>query len=792
MTSKNLFFKMMREDLRRRIWALGLAFLSFFFSMPVLGAMVITGARQDYEALGPGTIVDGTMTAEMKLAADIREAMGTILGTENFLTVMIISCAALVLALTGFLYLHSKKQVDFYGCLPVRREEMFAVKYLDGILIMLSMYLVNLFLCVGVFRVMGGMAAGELFSVGLRALALHTMGFLMIYGLMSLAVLLTGNFFVAVLAGIVLFFYLPLFGVLDNNMMSEFFETNAYGGINFFDKLIRHGSPFFQYNELLGVSNFSASAFIGPLLAAALLALTAFLLYRFRPSEAAGKAMAFEWTMAPVKILIVTPITVAMGTMFWDIYKSLFWGAFGFLFGLLVTHCLIEMIYHFDFRKLLANPVHIAVCAVLALAWIGAYRYDVMGYDRYLPKESEFESASVYIPSLKDWNGDYGLPYQYGGKTVEWRYMDGDAYVKANMRITDYDSVAVLAQAGISEAAVRKEERLKGNSQIYYYEESDGAGGYWGNATVGFRLKNGKTVYRSYYLDLSALQQTLETLYTAESGEYKRGIYPVFGYDPANLTGVYETAGDEIRPVELSKEEIDELFAAYKEELLSLSLSARSKETPVTALRFMTTAERDYIREISARRSGERTDDFRMEDMARVNFFPVYPSFTRTIALLNQAGIEVLEVIRAEDVERIEFVNTDYASMEESQETGDVLSTEAAPAVMETSIDDGWFVWTLENDGSEESLREIREALSASEPDYLTQLNGLQDSFFSVEVRVFRKGANGEKASGEQEYSLRVLKPDEIPDFVRENCRLLTDEELRENGYIHTGISMAK
>ena len=35
MTSRNLFFKLMREDLKRRIWALGLAFLSFFFRLPV-------------------------------------------------------------------------------------------------------------------------------------------------------------------------------------------------------------------------------------------------------------------------------------------------------------------------------------------------------------------------------------------------------------------------------------------------------------------------------------------------------------------------------------------------------------------------------------------------------------------------------------------------------------------------------------------------------------------------------------------------------------------------------------
>ena len=49
MTSKNLFFKLMREDLKRRIWALGLAFLSFFFGMPVAAAMGASSISQSYQ-----------------------------------------------------------------------------------------------------------------------------------------------------------------------------------------------------------------------------------------------------------------------------------------------------------------------------------------------------------------------------------------------------------------------------------------------------------------------------------------------------------------------------------------------------------------------------------------------------------------------------------------------------------------------------------------------------------------------------------------------------------------------
>ena len=42
MTSKSLFFRLMKEDLKRRLWAFGLSFLTFFFAMPVLAAMGVT------------------------------------------------------------------------------------------------------------------------------------------------------------------------------------------------------------------------------------------------------------------------------------------------------------------------------------------------------------------------------------------------------------------------------------------------------------------------------------------------------------------------------------------------------------------------------------------------------------------------------------------------------------------------------------------------------------------------------------------------------------------------------
>ena len=54
MTSRNLFFKLMKEDLKRRLWAIGFSVLALFFAMPMAAAMGIgdlwTGYDDDQDA----------------------------------------------------------------------------------------------------------------------------------------------------------------------------------------------------------------------------------------------------------------------------------------------------------------------------------------------------------------------------------------------------------------------------------------------------------------------------------------------------------------------------------------------------------------------------------------------------------------------------------------------------------------------------------------------------------------------------------------------------------------------
>jgi len=754
----------MKEDLKRRLWAVGLSFLVFFLEMPVAAAMCISSLMRDYRRwVENGVMFSNGMTAETKLADGLRNLMEGLLGLGNAFTVFVMVMAALVLALTGFMYLHSKKQMDFYHSIPVRREVIFAVKYLNGFLIPAAMYLLNMILAFCVFAA-NGVSLSLMFDVGFVTFFVHMTGFLLCYGLMTIAVMLTGNFFISILGGIVLFSYVPAILGLLEGLIYMFFPT-ANMRLSRIGSYMIHGSPIPYYVSLVGegadlkleqygaIMGRTGAAFLVVLVLTAV----ALFLYKFRPSESAGKAMAFKITRAPIKFLLVVPITICMTVLFWNIYYSIPWAVFGFLFGLLITHGIIEIIYHFEFRKLFANPVHIGICAVLSLAVIGVFRYDLIGYDSFLPSEEKFLSASVYGGSLRSWN-DYGLPFKRDDESgYGWSYMDSGDYAAGNMEITDYALVKELAEAGIANAKRERELRFTG-------DEADAEQGYWTSMEVGYRLKSGKMVFRNYNVNITALRDAFERLYVNE--EYKRGSYPVLSYEADNITGIYESRDYKIQRVSSDKETVKQILDTYKEELTALTLAERGEEAPVTSLRFLTVAEQEYLHNISVSKTPNFTGEFNLGDMTQVNFFPVYPSFTKTIALLEDAGIEIFEKVPVDDVERIE-IRSDYFDYYNDEDFEGIVHEAAAYSYdVDAKSAGGDRVITIKNDGSPEAEKKIQEILDAVVLVDMANLNGLQSREQGFSISVYRRSVNAGKDPAEEEASRYLFKADMVPQFV--------------------------
>ena len=210
MTSRRLFFKMMREDIRRRLWAVALVILSWFFVFPVRVAL-IPGEYRLEEALYQQKIIERT---------EHWFSIGNVWG------MFVIILGAVILGISSFSYLHSKKKVDFYHSIPVRREVLFLVNFWDGVWIMAIPYLLSM-VCAAAIGASFGVSFSTLIVLTGKAWIFHMIYFLLLYSTTVVAMMMTGNLYLGILGVLVFYFYIPAVGLLAEELHACFFKTYA-------------------------------------------------------------------------------------------------------------------------------------------------------------------------------------------------------------------------------------------------------------------------------------------------------------------------------------------------------------------------------------------------------------------------------------------------------------------------------------------------------------------------------------------------------------------------------------
>ena len=229
-----------------------------------------------------------------------------------------------------------RQQTDFFHSLPLSRTRLFLAVNLNSLLIVAIPSLVMGLLGGLIMQFHTGYA--DCVPVTLLNCLLLILFFCMFSMTAVLAVMLTGNIVVCVLAmGVFLSWGPMLLGILDW-MRSSFFRT-AWGPTPVMDILLQYSSP---SCFTLGITEPSV---LRRALSAFAIAVLLFLLnrklYSIRPSEAAEKAMAFPKTEAPVKCIITFTMGLAGAMFFHEIQDSTGWSFFGLFCGAALTHCII-------------------------------------------------------------------------------------------------------------------------------------------------------------------------------------------------------------------------------------------------------------------------------------------------------------------------------------------------------------------------------------------------------------------------------------------------------------------
>ena len=226
MTSKNLFFKLMREDWKNRLWAPALIALASFFAYPVFLAFMAGKADRDWN------------TAAEAFHWFSEQSIRWI-SFENGVAVFFVVVVSLVCGLSSFYYLTSGKRVDFYHSIPVRREILFLVHYADGILMPAIPYAFALVASVIVCAA-NGVSTDALCATAVSAYILHMIYYILCYTTVVIASLMTGHLVIGFFGSMVLMFYMPIAASLFESFFESFFLSYYYpGDDSVFENLIR-------------------------------------------------------------------------------------------------------------------------------------------------------------------------------------------------------------------------------------------------------------------------------------------------------------------------------------------------------------------------------------------------------------------------------------------------------------------------------------------------------------------------------------------------------------------------
>lgn len=627
MTSKNLFFKLIAQDFRKRIWCPLSIFIIDFLALEV------------YFLLGSDSVSRYQNTYKYSVSYYLSDIFfaGNTISPIMILTIL----SAIICAISGYTYLHSRMQLDMYHSLPVKRGTIYAAKYIAGI----AYYLIPLVLHIGACLLIG--IIQNAFSThalmnAIGYICILLLIYLTVYSTCILAVMLTGNIIITILISAILLTYSLLLEILRNALYQNFYYSNimgynpefaAFSPMHMVIRLLEHSMSAGQ-NEPYYYSAFVPYVFV-ILIAVLLITVTGYVLYRIRSTEAAGRAIAFRRTEPVIKAMIVIPLSLYSGLFFENLSPSgisFGWYLFGAVFGFLMSAFFVEIIFRFDIRcafhhcsQLLFNGACIALI-------IAVFKTDALGYNTYIPSDSEISDCSVSISGLMN-----------ASTQTAQGYTDAEEYRMEHMHISDNSAVMQLARKAASQGLhFTTIDYYDGIEQTPEYQAIIEKESSYRRIAFGYHLQNGKNVYRQYYIDIKD-QDSLKLLSSIyDDIDYKANSMPLFAngwntaYTAVNCSGQYEAGS-----ISLNDEKKAALLEAYQSEFMNLSLDEIMDSYPVATLEFV----------------GKQVTYNQYTYYPSDEGYPVYPSFVRTIELLKEYGFDCEQKCPVDMIDAVTVTN---------------------------------------------------------------------------------------------------------------------------------------
>lgn len=629
MTSKISCCKMTGNAIKRRLWYGAVLFLIFFLTLPLGTMLRLESKNQIAEMYGAAN--------EEILAQYIKQVQiqfQTIVGGGDYAAMFAVACAALLGAWCGLSWLHSRKQMDLIGSLPVRREKIFLSESFATLVLFLVPYLANLILVL-VVGAAKEIVTGEVFPLMLAGLGLHLFFFLVLYLCAAAAMLLTGKILTGILGTGVFLAIGPATYAVVVSLPSAFWQTyveTSHTALTNIASLSPMGSFMVAVSRMETWIGWERAGLnlTRPLISGLIMCLIfgglSMWLIKIRPAEGAENSMAFPATEGVIKAVILYPLSLCGAVFFMAIGSfrneqgKVPWFWFGLFFTLVIGSILIEVIYHFDRKMIFGHRVWTGISMAAVVLTAAFFCFDFMGYDHWLPDADEVESMALCG------EGWYSYTFPDGSSSsVE--------YLKNHLDELDGEGILELAREGVNnleEDVSAEEER---------------------NITVLFKLKNGSVKARSYDVSRKNAAEVMENLFRQRI--YREIQFPgiLEGADSMEPSGVWRF-GQSSSLEGLTNKEKKEFAVIYREELEAL----------------------DY-NELFAPGSGE------VSFWNAMGTYPLNENFVNSLAYLQEKGIPA-----AVSWEDVEILSMEFYFAGKEEETSYMEPEEAASEVEDTDV----------------------------------------------------------------------------------------------------------
>ena len=648
MTSAISFRKLLKYDIRQRSWLILLISAVSLFLYPLYFLM----EQQDLRARFLGASMNNAATAEY-VASQKLQAVSAVFGSDNVMSFLALVVAAVLCAVTGYAWMHSREKEDLFASLAIRRERYFFVPYAGGFIITVVPYLV--FTWLGLL-VIGGMT-GSLTPAAVKVLLLANwkliLVFFAMYSVCVLAMVLTGRIITGVLMIIFLFGYGPACFYLLRGYMLQYFRTyvamdSVMSSFGWNLSVFSAGAKLLTAHSGIGMHVLIAAFGIVSLV-------LSLVLVRVRPSESAENALIFPWMRPVLKVIVTVPAALLGGLIFGTFppEHQTAWMIFGLVFTALFVNCVMEFIYSTDIRNFWRHRISLAAALVLTAVIAAVFVKDLFGYDRWLPKQADVDKMSIWInDAYSSQASTYTL---LGSRQEQMLSLQANADFQPVYQVVENKMNGVYGEPD-------GDQDLSENAPVITYGGTDGNGNAWGNYTVRYQLKNGDVRYRSYRLPAKEARAALYA--QLQDPSYREVCYPVNTINTAvpyeiqvidwkDLKGPYQKA-------KLGKEKTAELIRTLQRETNACAPETLDQAEPVGVM--MLTKEELLQEEMvpygynpyaAVDTLTHQLDDSEIDNY--VDMVYIYPEYKDTIRMLEEGGV----VFRQQQQDISEFLSVE-------------------------------------------------------------------------------------------------------------------------------------